>query len=50
MYIMICETITSLGLIHEIRCSGLVLNDPEGWDGEGDGKGVQDGGHVCTHG
>ena len=22
----------------------------EGWDGEGGGKGVQDGGHMYTHG
>ena len=36
--------ITSPGLIHETGCSGLVHgDDPEGWDGEGDGKGVQDG-------
>ena len=24
--------------------------DPEGWDGEGCGKGVQDGEHMYTHG
>ena len=36
--------ITSPGLIHETGSSGLVHgDDPEGWDGEGDGKGVQDG-------
>ena len=36
--------ITSPGLINETGCSGLVHgDDPEGWDGEGDGKGVQDG-------
>ena len=23
-------------------------DDPEGWDGEGGGSGVQDGEHVCT--
>ena len=28
------------------KCSGLVhWDDPEGWDGEGGGKGVQDGEH-----
>ena len=26
------------------------LDDPEGWDGEGGGKGLQDGGHMYTHG
>ena len=25
-------------------------NDPEGWDGEGGGRGVQDGEHMYTHG
>ena len=25
-------------------------DDPEGWDGEGGGRGVQDGEHVYTHG
>ena len=35
--------------MHEIGCSGLVhWDDPEGWDGEGGGKGVQDGGHMYT--
>ena len=29
------------------RCSGLVhWEDPEGWDGEGGGRGVQDGEHM----
>ena len=32
-------------------CSGLVpWDDPEGWDGEGGGRGVQDGEHMYTHG
>ena len=26
------------------------LDDPEGWDGEGGGGGVQDGEHMYTHG
>ena len=31
--------------------SGLVSwDDPEGWDGEGGGRGVQDGEHMYTHG
>ena len=30
--------------MHEVGCSGLVQwDDPEGWDGEGGGRGVQDG-------
>ena len=32
-------------------CSGLVhWDDPEGWYGERDGRGVQDGEHMYTHG
>ena len=39
------------GLMHETGCSGLVhWDDPEGWDGEGGGRGVQDGEHMYTHG
>ena len=35
--------------MHETGCSGLVhWDDPEGWDGEGGGRGVQDGEHVYT--
>ena len=44
MYIIICE------IDHQFRfdawtgCSGLVhWDDPEGWDGEGGGREVQDG-------
>ena len=37
--------------MHETGCSGLVhWDDPEGWDGEGDGKGVQDGENMYTRG
>ena len=37
--------------INETGCSSLVhWDDPEGWDGEGGGKGLQDGGHMYTHG
>ena len=44
MYIIICETNfqSSLGLVH--------WDDPEGWDGEGSGRGVQDGEHMYTRG
>ena len=43
--------ISSLGLMHDTGCSGLVhWDDPEGWDGERVGRGVQDGEHIYTHG
>ena len=43
--------ITSPGSMHETGCSGLVhWDDPEGWDGEGSGRGVQDGEHMYTGG
>ena len=43
--------ITSPGSMHETGCSGLVhWDDPEGWGGEGGGRGVQDGEHMDTHG
>ena len=42
---------TSPGLMHETGCSGPVhWDDPEGWDEEGGGRGVQDREHVYTHG
>ena len=38
------KQIASPGLMHETGYSGLVhWDDPEGWDGEGGGRGVQDG-------
>ena len=41
---------TSASSIHEAGHSKPVLCDnPEGWSGEG-GRGVQDGGHMHTHG
>ena len=43
------KQITSPGSMHETGCSGLVYwDDPEGWDGEGGGRGVQDGEHMYT--
>ena len=37
--------------MHERGCSGLVhWDDPEGWDGEGGGKGFRDGEHMYSHG
>ena len=45
------KQIASPGSMHEAGCSGLVhWDDPEGWDGEGGGRGVQDGEHMYTHG
>ena len=41
----------SPGSMHEAECSGLVhWDDPEGWDREAGGSGVQDGEHMYTHG
>ena len=43
--------IASPGSMHNTGCSGLVhWDDPEGWDGEGGGRGVQNGKHMYTHG
>ena len=37
------------GSMHETGCSGLVhWDDPGGWDGEGSGRGILDGEHMCT--
>ena len=45
------KRITSPGLMHDTGCSGLVQwHDPEGWDGEEGGKGVQDGEHMYACG
>ena len=45
------KRIASPGSMHDTGCLGLVLwDDPEGWYGEGGGKGVQDGKHVYTRG
>ena len=45
------KRIASPGLMHETGYSGLVhWDDPEGWDGEESGRGVQDGEHVYTRG
>jgi len=41
----------SPGSMHDTGCSGLVhWDDPEGWYGEGGGRGVQDGEHEYTRG
>ena len=48
--ILYVKQITSPGSMHDTGCSGLVhWDDPEGWDGEGGGRGVQDAEHMYTH-
>ena len=45
------KLVASPGSMHDTGCSWLVhWDDPEGWDGEGGGRGVQDGEHVYTRG
>ena len=45
------KRITSPGSMHDTGCLGLVhWDDPEGGDGEGGGRGVQDGEHMYTRG
>ena len=42
---------TGPSLMDETGFSGLVhWNDPEGWDGEGGGKGIREEEHMYTHG
>ena len=37
--------------MHDTGCLGLLhWNDPEEWDGEGVGRGVQDGEHMYSRG
>jgi len=43
--------IASLGSMHDPGCLGVgEWDEPGGWDGEGGGRGVQDGEHVYTCG
>ena len=45
------KRIASPGSMHDTGCSGLVhWDDPEGWYGEGGGRGVLDGEHENTRG
>ena len=45
------KQIASPSSMHETGHSKPVhWDDPEWWDGEGDGRGVQDGGHMYTRG
>ena len=56
MYITICELACQSRFNARDRdrfdaYSGPVhWDNPEGWDGEGGGRGVQDGEHMYTHG
>ena len=50
-YIIYVKQIASPGLMQDTGCSGLVpWDDPEGWYGEGGGRGVQDEEHMYTRG
>ena len=45
------KRVTSPGSMHDTGCLGLVhWDDPEGWYGEGGGRGVRDGEHMYTCG
>ena len=45
------KCIASPGSMHERGYLGLVhWDDPEGWDAEGGGRGVQEGKHMYTRG
>ena len=45
------KQIASPSSIYQTGCSGLVhWDDPEGWDGERGGRGVQDGENTYTYG
>ena len=45
------KQIASPGCMHDTGCLGLVhWDDPEVWYREGEGRRVQDGEHVYTHG
>ena len=47
MYIIKCETDRQSRLDARDKCSGLVhWEDPEGWDGEGSGREVQEWEHM----
>ena len=45
------KQIASPGSMHDTEYTGLVhWDDPEGWDGEGRGRGIQDREHMYTYG
>ena len=51
MFIIICETDpqSRFNALDRVLRAGE-QDDPEGWDREGGGRGVQDGEHMYTHG
>ena len=49
--ILYVKQIASTGSMHETGCSGLVhWDDPDGWDGEGGWRGIQNRRYMYTHG
>ena len=45
------KQITSPVSMHKAGCSGLMhWDDPEGWDVDGGGRGIQDGEHMYNPG
>ena len=51
LYFSIYRSLVSLGSRHDTGCLGLVhWDDPEGWNGEGGGRRVQDGEHMYNCG
>ena len=45
------KRVASPGSMHDTGCLGLVhWDNPERWYGEGGGRRVQDGEHMCTYG
>ena len=45
------KRVASPGSMHDTGCLGLVYwDDPEGWNGEGGGRRIQDGEHMYTCG
>ena len=51
IHIIYMERVASPGSMHDTGCLGLVhWDDPEGWNGEGGGRRVQDGELMYTCG
>ena len=51
MCITICEMDDHPSLMHETgHLKPVHWDNPEGWDGKGGGRGIQDGGHMYTYG
>ena len=52
MYITVCEIgdQSKFSAWNRALKAGVHWDNPEGWDGEGGVRGIQDGGHMYTHG